>query len=172
MQKVFRQILIEISWLTLSLGLTILLFLFVSGWSFPETIDIHLHDAVIVISRWHILTPLFFLITFIVYFIKESRRSFEQALPNCLLIAFGLTLVILLTFLIQAFSQFSIGTWTLYPPLSALDKDSEMSHEAVTRFLRNILSVMQIAIIVMLLFVAYRWGEKGEKLIGNYLALE
>ena len=164
MQKLFRQILIEILWLTLSLGLTILLILFLLGWSFPpETIDIHLHDTMFVISRWHILTLLFFLITFIVYFIKESRKSFRQALPNCLLIAIGLTLVILLTSLIQAFSQFSIGSWTLNPSLSALDQESEMSHDAVTKFIKNFLTIMQIAIIVILLFVAYRWGQKKER---------
>jgi len=164
MQKLFRQILIEILWLTLSLGLTILLISFLLGWSFPsETIDIHLHDTMFVISRWHILTLLFFLVTFIVYFIKESRKSFRQDLPNCLLIAIGLTLVILLTSLIQAFSQFSIGSWTLNPSLSALDQESEMSHDAVTKFIKNFLTIMQIAIIVILLFVAYRWGQKKER---------
>jgi len=116
-----------------------------------------------VVSRWHILILLFFLVTSIVYFIKGSLKSFRQALPNCLLIAIGLTLVILLTSLIQPFSQLSIGSWTLYPPLSTLDQESEISHDAVTKFIKNFLTVMQIAIIVILLFVAYRWGQKKER---------
>jgi len=38
-----------------------------------------------------------------------------------------------------------------------------MSHDAVTKFIKNFLTIMQIAIIVILLFVAYRWGQKKER---------
>jgi heme/copper-type cytochrome/quinol oxidase subunit 1 len=166
MQKLSRQILVEPLWLTLSLGLTIFLIMLLFGWSFPqETIDIHLHDTMFVISRWHILTPFFFLVTFIIYFIKEFPKSFSRALPNWLLILIGLILIICLTFLIQTFSQFLIGGWTQYPPLSGLgpEKDPEMTQDPVTRFITNFFTVIQIAVLLMLLFVAYRWGTQKQK---------
>ena len=169
MKKLSRQILIEAQWLILSLGLTILLTMFLLDWTFPpETIDIHLHETMFVISRWYILTPLFLLIAFIVYVIKESRKSFRQALPNCILITIGLTLVILFSFFFQTFSQPFIGGWTSYPPLSALDQESQMSQNAVTKIITNSLIVIQIIIIFILLVVTYRWGKTGEKLSRNH----
>ena len=168
MQKVSRQVFIELIWLTVSLGLTLLLSLFLFGRNFlSDTIDIHLHDTYFVIKSLYILLPIFFLVTFIVYLIKEFRNSFRRTLPNWILIIIGLTLVIALTLLIKAFSQLFMGGWTLYPPLSALgpDKVPELTQDPVTKFLTNIFTVLQILVLAMLLFVAFRWGtqKRNEK---------
>ena len=166
MKKISRQIITETLWLLLSLGLAILLIFFIFHWTFPsETIDIHLHDTVFVIYRWHILTPIFFLITFIIYVLKEYRKSFKRPLPNSLLILIGITLVILITLLIQIFSQFLTGDWTLYPPLSALgsSESPEMTENPATKFITTFLTVVQIMVIALMLFVAYRWGKRTEK---------
>jgi heme/copper-type cytochrome/quinol oxidase subunit 1 len=166
MTKNNKQFLLELLWLALSLGLTILLLSFLFGLSLSQnTIDIHLHDTMFVISRWHFFSPLFFLVIFIIYFIKEFRKSFSRTLPNLLLIIAGMTLVILLTFLIQTFSQFLTGGWTLYPPLSALGPDEvpEMTQDTVTKFITNFLTVIQIVVLLMLLFVTYRWGTQTRK---------
>jgi heme/copper-type cytochrome/quinol oxidase subunit 1 len=168
MQKVSRQVFIEVIWLTVSLGLTLLLSLFLFGKNFlSDTVDIHLHDTYFVIAPFHILLPIFFLVTFIVYFIKEFRNSYRRTLANWILIIIGLALIIALTFLIKAFSQFFTGGWTLYPPLSALgpDKVPELTQDPVTKFITNFFAVVQVLILSMLLFVAFRWGtqKRNEK---------
>lgn len=163
MQKVSRQVFIEIIWLTVSLGFTFLLSLFLFGRNFlSDTIDIHLHDTYFVIAPFHILLSIFLLVTFIVYFIKEFRNSFRQTFSNWILIVIGLMLVIALTFLIKTFSQFFTGGWTLYPPLSALgpDKIPELTHDSVTKFITSFFTVVQIIVLTMLLFVAFRWGTQ------------
>jgi hypothetical protein len=168
MQKVSRQILREFLWVIFSFGLTMLLVSFPFGWSFSQnTFDVHLHDTMFVISRWHILASFFFLVTFIVFFIKEFRKAFCRIIPNWILILIGSILTIWLTFLIQTFSQFLIGGWTLYPPLSALGpgKVSEMPQYPATRFITNFLTIIQIVVLLMLLFVAYRWGTQKQKVL-------
>jgi heme/copper-type cytochrome/quinol oxidase subunit 1 len=163
MQKVSRKIFIEVIWLTVSLGLTLLLSLFLFGKNFlSDTVDIHLHDTYFVVAPFHILLPIFFLVTFIVFFIKEFRNSYRRTLPNWILVIIGLTLVIALTFLVKTFSQFFTGGWTLYPPLSALgpDKVPELTQDPATKFITNFFTVVQVIVLAMLLFVAFRWGTQ------------
>ncbi len=158
-----QQIIIEILWLILSLGLTILLALFLFGKTFlAGTIDIHLQDTFFVISTAHLLFPIFFLVTFFVYFIKEYRKSFRRILSNWILILSGLTLIIALTFLIKTFSQFFTGGWALYPPLSALGpgKVSELTRAPVTNVITNFFTVVQIIILTMLLYATFRSGSQ------------
>lgn len=163
MQKLFRQILIEALWLTLSLMLTVLLALFLFGSSFLSSdLDLHLHDTYFIISKWFILTPLFLFVAFIIYIIKTFKQKFSKTLSNWILLISGLTLVIALTVLIKVFSQFFIGGWTLYPPLSALgpDKIPEMTENPLTKFIANFLTVMQTIVLLILVFVVYRWGTQ------------
>jgi heme/copper-type cytochrome/quinol oxidase subunit 1 len=152
--------------LTASLSLTILLASFLFGWtSLKGDLDIHLHDTYFVISSWLILIPLFFLVTFIIYFIKEFRKQFSRTFSNWLLIIAGVTLIISLTFLIQSFSQFLIGGFTLYPPLSALgpDKIPELTQDPVAKFITSFLTVIQIVVLFMLLFFVYCWGTQKKR---------
>jgi heme/copper-type cytochrome/quinol oxidase subunit 1 len=166
MQKVTRQIFIEVIWLTISLLLTLLLSLILFGKNFlSDTVDIHLHDTYFVIAPFHILLPIFFLLTFIIYFIKEFRNSFRLTIPNWILIIIGVTLVIALTLLTKTFSQIFTGGWTLYPPLSALgpDKLPELTQDPVTKFITNLFTVVQLLVLTMLLFVVFRWGTQKQK---------
>jgi magnesium-transporting ATPase (P-type) len=166
MQKLTRQVLNEILWLAFSLGVAILLaFLMFGRTLLNDTLDIHLHDTYFVIAHSYILIPIFFIVTFIVYFIKELRMSYRRTLPNWILISTGLILVIALTFLIKTLSQFFTGDWTLYPPLSALgpDKVPELTQDPATKFLITFFTGMQFAILIMLLFASYRWGRQKAK---------
>lgn len=164
MQKLFRQILTEALWLILALAFTILFFSLLFGWSYSQnTIDIYLKDTAFVINRWHVLFPLFCLVTFLLFLMKELRNLFRRTLSNWILIIIGVALIISLTFLIKSLSQnFIDGGWTLYPPLSALgpDKVPELTQDPVARFITNILTIIQGVILIMLLFITYRWGTQ------------
>jgi hypothetical protein len=166
MQKLSRQILTEVLWLTLSLVLTVLLSLFLFGSSFlASDLDLHLHDTYFIISKWFILTPLFLIVSFIIYFIRTFKQKFSKTLSNWILLISGLTLLISLTILIKIFSQYFIGGWTLYPPLSALgpDKIPEMTENPLTKFIANFLTVIQTIILFMLIFSVYHWGVNKQK---------
>ncbi len=65
MQNVSRRILIEFSWLTLSLSLTILLAIFLFGLTFLKG----------ELGSWLPLTSLFFAVTFIVSLIKAFKKK-------------------------------------------------------------------------------------------------
>ncbi len=165
MQITFRKIFEELLWITFSFGLTVLIASIFFGWSLLKgNLDLHLHDTYIVISGWIVLTPLFVLLTFTIYFIKEFRKSFGRTLSNWILIVIGLTIIISLTFLIQFISQLLI-TGTLYPPLSALSQDKvPVAKEIpVIGFVTNLLTIIQAVVLGMLLFVAYRWGAHKTK---------
>jgi heme/copper-type cytochrome/quinol oxidase subunit 1 len=163
MQKISRQVFSEVLWLTFSFGMTLLLSLFLFGRSFlSETIDIHLHDTYFVIAPFYILLPIFFLVTFIVYCIKEFRNSFRRTLQNWILIIIGLTLVFTLTILIKMFSQVFTGGFTLYPPLSALgpDKAPELTQDPAASVITNFFTLLQVLVLAMLLLIAFRWGAQ------------
>ena len=166
MQKLSRQVFIEVAWLSVSLGFTLLLALLLLGRNFlSDTIDVHLHDTYFVIAPFHVLSAAFFLVTFIIYFVKEFRNSFRRIIANWILIMIGLTLVIALTYLIETFSHiFTVG-WTSYPPLSALpETDSGLSPDPVARFIIYFLTAIQILVLTMLLIAAFRWGkQKGSE---------
>jgi heme/copper-type cytochrome/quinol oxidase subunit 1 len=166
MQGLSRQIFRDLIWVAVSLGLTMLLGLFLLGRHFlTGTLDIHVHDTYLVIAHSQILLPMFFLITFIVYFTNGFGNSFKRTVSNWILVVTGLILIITLTFLIEIFSQFFIGGWTLYPPLSALgpDKAPELTQDPATKFITNLLSVVQVVVLLMLLFAVYRWGTQKRR---------
>lgn len=72
MQKLSRQILIEFLWLTVSLGLTFLLAIFLFGWAFLKG----------QFGYWLPLLLLFFVVTFIIYSIREFRKNYRTTLLN------------------------------------------------------------------------------------------
>lgn len=151
------------------IALTVLIAAFLFGKTFLKgELDLHFHDTYFVISPWLILTPLFLLLTFITYFIKENRNSFKRTLSNWLLAVVGVTLIVMLTFLIQTFSQFLIGGWTSYPPLSALgvadnlsdQTISELTLDPVAKFITSFLTIIQSIILILLLYFVFRWGTQ------------
>lgn len=159
MQKVSRQVCREFLWLAVSLGVTTLLASALFGWPFVKgDNDLHLHDTYFVISRWIILIPFFLFVTFLIYFIKELRKSFSRIFSNYLLVITGLALIVLLTILIQSFAQFTLGGWTPYPPLSALEVENnipEITEDTTTKFITGFLTIVQAVVLIMLTYFVY-----------------
>jgi hypothetical protein len=163
MPKLVRQIFIELIWLTVSLGLTLLLFLFRFSSAFlNDIIDIHFHDTFFVASPFDILLPLFFLLTFVIYFVKEFPNSFRRSLQSAILIIIGFAMVLTLTLWIKKFSMFSQVNFTLYPPLSALGPSAspDFKQDPTTQLITTVLIVVQGIILASLVFVAFRWGAQ------------
>ena len=165
MQNRIKPFLTELFWLTICFWLTVLLAAFLFGWDFlNEDLDIHLHDTYFVFSTWSILTPFFLFVTFVLYVVKEKRKSFSRTFPNWLIIISGLTLVFSVTLLIKKFSQFAnmlTGGWTAYPPLSALkDPEPQLTENTLAKFIANFLTIVQFFILLLLLYVSYCWGTQ------------
>ncbi len=160
MQNNINPFLKELIWLIFSLVFTFLFSLLLFGGTFLSgDLDLHFHDTYFVMSRGLILTPIFLFVFFLLYLIKEKRKSFSWALLNWLIIISGLSLIIMLTILIQAFSQIFTG-WTLYPPLSDLgnSKGPEFTTNHIAKFIANFLIVVQLVVLTLLLYFAYCWG--------------
>src|SRR5688572_11726144 len=124
MTKTFRPILTELLWLAVAFIVTLLICRFVFSWDFKHgTLDLHLHDTYFVFTAATIIVPIFLLVTFALYFVKEIRKRFSRTLPNIILFVAGVLLVILLAFLNKEVIKLGMrtsGGWTMYPPLSAL----------------------------------------------------
>ena len=94
----------ELLWIPVSLVATILIAYFLFNWSLGNsTIDIYLHDTVFVIGApWMLLLPLFFFLTFLIFFTKELPKKFSRKIPNTILIASVVCFFIVLTSLLIA----------------------------------------------------------------------
>jgi len=71
MQKLSKQIFIEFLWLTVSLGVTFLLAV-LFGWAFLKG----------QLGYWLPLMLLFFVVTFIIYSVREFRKNYRTTLLN------------------------------------------------------------------------------------------
>ena len=129
-------------------------------------LDLQMHDTYFVISRATIIPPVFLLLTFVLYFIKEIRKRFSRKVPNTIVLISGLLLIVLLAFINK--SIIVLGTnygWTAYPPLSMIPelgpKGAVLNPSAAR--LANALTVLQILVTVALLYVVFHWGRGGKE---------
>jgi len=161
MHKSVRQIFVEVLWLAISVALTILIVSLLFSLSFTEeTIDFHIYDKFYVMKNWHVILPIYLLVTFIIYFVKELRNSFSRNLPNLLLVFSGLAFVISVTMLTRVISQSFVSGVTIYPPLSALEaNDPVVTQDPKTEVILNFLAIIQFVVLFILVFVIYRWGK-------------
>jgi len=144
---------------------TLLICRFVFLWNRRHnTLDLHLHDTYFVFSAASIIVPLFLLLTFAFYFIKEIRNRFSRMFPNIILIAAGMLLVILLVFVNKEILLLgsSSGGWTMYPPLSGLPPQVEpgrVEMDPLISVITNAFTVLQVLVTGALLYAAFHWGR-------------
>ncbi|HEY0057490.1 MAG TPA: hypothetical protein VGB56_00060 [Flavisolibacter sp.] len=162
----FRAILIELIWLAIAFMAAILFCRSIFLWNFRSgTLGLHVHDTYLVFSAGTIIVPVFLLMAFIVYFIKEARKRFRRGFPNVILLAAGLLLVILLAYANREVIKMGTsirGGWTSYPPLSALPDvvPGTPELEPFAALVTNVLTALQIIITIALLFAAFHWGRQ------------
>lgn len=159
----FKPMLIELLWLTIAFIVAALICYLVFDWNARGAIvDPQMHDTYFVLSTVTIIPPVFLLVTFVLYFIKESRKRFSRKVPNIILLMAGLSLITILAFVNKALVV--LGTnygWTVYPPLSMVPQVGPEGPELnpFAAVVTNVLTVLQIMVTVALLYVAFHWGR-------------
>ncbi|RVU01669.1 hypothetical protein EOD41_06830 [Mucilaginibacter limnophilus] len=152
----FKTYLIEFAWLLAAFVITYVALPFTFGnWS----LDINMHDTYLTVVPVLIRMPLFVIVTFVMFSIKEAFKKYSDALPNVIIIISGAVSIIEITWLSRwsAFFSMNSGGWTIYPPLSALP--NKVSHTETNSGLLNTMIGAQALIIVIIVIVAYKWGS-------------
>ena len=162
----FKPILGELLWLFIAFGLAILICYFIFDWDIRGVVlDPQMADTYLVLSTATIVSPVFLLVAFLLFFIKESRKKFIRKIPNAILLMTGLGLITLLAFLNKTLVM--LGTnygWTAYPPLSMLPESAPEGPKLnpLAAVGTNIVTILQILVTIALLYMAFHWG-KGAK---------
>lgn len=159
----FKPILTEFFWLAIAFIVAAFICYFLFDWDARGAIvDPQRSDTYFVISTGTIVPPIFLLVTFVLYFIKEIRNRFSRKVPNTIALVTGLLLIILLAFANK--SIIVLGTnygWTAYPPLSMVPQVGPEGPELnpFAAGLANALTVLQILVTLALLYLVFHWGR-------------
>jgi len=157
-----KPILTELLWLVIAFIVTMLICSLVFHWDSLGRLDLQMHDTYIVFSAATIIAPIFLLVTFVLYFLKESRKRFSRKVPIIILLIAGLSLIPALSFVIK--TLIVLGTnygWTAYPPLSMLPESGPDGAELnlFAAIATNVLIGLQIMVTVALLYAVFLWGR-------------
>jgi hypothetical protein len=129
--------------------------------------DIHLHDTVFILPTVGVITLLFLLLTFVLFFFKEKLKKFTRTLPNVIILMCGVILIVSLAFFIKTLIKTSAiidENSTVYPPLSALGKtDFGIIIDPTVDVISNVLLVLEFIILIVLLYVTFQWGKNRSK---------
>jgi hypothetical protein len=162
MQK-FKPLLIELIWLALILNATVLITIFVFGWTFLSNhFDIRLHETYFTISSWKIVLPLFVFFAFFIFLVKEIRHQFSRKASNIIMLVAGSILILLIATInkqVIISEMVYFGDAGVFPPLSAM-KESQMKKaiSPAMHVVSNSLTVVQFIVTGSLLYVAYKMG--------------
>jgi hypothetical protein len=171
MQK-FKPLLIELIWLGLILNATVLIAIFVFGWTFlGNHFDIRLHETYFTISSWKIVLPLFVFFAFFIFLVKEIRHQFSRKSSNIIMLITGSILILLIATInkqVIISEMVYFGDSTVYPPLSALS-ESQMKKaiSPAIHVISNSLTVIQFLVTLCLLYVAYKMGRNHKATVNN-----
>ncbi|MBO9203622.1 MULTISPECIES: hypothetical protein [Niastella] len=163
MQK-FKPLLIELIWLGLILNATVLVTIFVFGWTFLSNhFDIRLHETYFTISSWKIVLPLFVFFAFFIFLIKEIRHQFTRKASNVIMLVAGSMLILLIATInkqVIISEMVYFGDAAVFPPLSALSETQlKKAISPAMHVLSNSLTVIQFIVTGCLLYVAFKMGN-------------
>jgi len=162
MQK-FKPLLIELIWLAVILNATVLITIFVFGWTFLSNhFDIRLHQTYFTISSWKIVLPLFIFFSFNIFIIKEIRHHFNRRTSNIITLVLGSVMILLIATInkqIIISEMIYFGDAGTYPPLSAMNEPAmKAAITPVMHVISNTLTFIQFIVTICLLYVAFKMG--------------
>ena len=167
MQK-FKPLFFEIVWLGVILNVTVLVAIFVFGWTFLGShFDIRLHETYFSISSWKIVLPLFVFFAFFIFLIKEIRHQFSRKISNIIMLIAGSILILLLATInkqVIISEMVYFGGSSVFPSLSAMTElNMKKAVSPAMHVVSNTLTVIQFFVTISMLYVAYKMGR-------NYLS--
>ncbi|OQP61498.1 hypothetical protein A3860_31730 [Niastella vici] len=169
MQK-FKPVLIELIWLGLILNATVLVTIFLFGWTFLSNhFDIRLHETYFTISSWKIVLPLYVFFAFFIYLVKEIRHQFSRRASNIIMLVAGSILILLIATINKQVIISEIvyfGDSGVFPPLSAMS-ESQMKKaiSPAIHVISNSLTFIQFIVTLSLLYVAFKMGRNHHAVV-------
>jgi len=113
------------------------------------TIDINIYDTYFVIEATNILILFISLVFLIVYLVRILISRFRNIIINSVFLLSNLTMIVIVSFVLQLLKTTIKPGWTIYPPLSAnLEIDQTNGFEKVFHFLIGIQIFLTITIIL------------------------
>ncbi|HEX6428270.1 MAG TPA: hypothetical protein VF008_11310 [Niastella sp.] len=163
MQK-FKPLLIELIWLGLILNATVLIAIFVFGWTFlGNHFDFRLHETYFTISSWKIVLPLFVFFAFFIFLVKEIRYQFSRKSSNIVMLIAGSILVLLIATInkqVIISEMVYFGDSSVFPPLSAMSEaQMKKAISPAIHVVSNSLTIIQFLVTLCLLYVAFKMGR-------------
>lgn len=165
MQK-FKPLFFEIVWLGVILNATVLVAIFVFGWTFlGNHFDIRLHETYFTISSWKIVLPLFVFFAFFVFLVKEIRHQFSRKAPNLIMLIAGSMLILLLATInkqVIVSEMVYFGGSSVFPSLSAMNEvQMKKAVSPAMHVVSNSLTVIQFIVTISMLYVAFKMGRNN-----------
>lgn len=156
-----RNLIRDLLWLCFALCITMALLLFFLKWDArSKTFDFHFHDTYLVIHTWHLVIPLFILLSFMIFLIKGAVTGFKSLGSNIYLLTSGLLIIIFFSlatrWLIELGTNFN---FTAYPPLSDLEDVRIVQVNPVILSVTYVFSGLQIFITILLVVFVFYWGR-------------
>lgn len=152
----------EVSWFT-GTSLLILIFHFAMfssmGYMPGSHHSVNIHDAYFVFETAHVI--LFFTVFFLfgVYLIRCLLSRFKNPTANWILIISTILLILIFSFLNFSLIQLMLESseWTIYPPLSMMDKVPEPEPVDNTfKIISNLLWIFKILLLIFLTYCGYK----------------
>lgn len=130
---------------------------------FSSTLDINIHDTYYVIESINAFLCVCALLIFVVYLPRLLLGKFKSRFANMAFLLANAYLIFLFTFFITIAAAFNTtyypeGGHTLYPPTDTMA--GEATGQGIA--LRSILMVIQLVLIVIFGYIAYKSGLKGK----------